>query len=579
MKRKISCFLIFIFYLAIELAHAAQAMYSVTIPENNWRIAKVSCQIMLKNGLLYMNNEGAEDVPNGYAHFIQNLNISDTTGSPLPVEDLGGARWKTKFQTTQPIILSYEVLLNHDESAFSWNDEIPYGREDCVFWTGRALFILSDTHDISVHFDIPTGWRVTTPWQSIKSQNNSFSVKDEVDLAESFILAGTHIESQVSMKDTELLIAIGGWLKESMQILQETVKKFPEPFTKLFHGAPKGRMLIILNPFNEKDSLTGSIFGRCVSALGGYPLTIENKTKWVHFFAHEFFHIWNGGTIRYAKQEYWFSEGFTEYYSYVMLARLGLISEQDFLNSLAVAFKEYLAKSGQISIRCAENENLFTFPLIYDGGRLFAASLDIKIRKYTNNRKSLDDLMQQMFQEFGETGSKYSMKDVIRIANSISGNDLTNFFEKYIEGANELPFEEYLGYAGLEAQKHIGKSQLSSEYVIKKLLQIQSLGHAPEGLIIHTPKDKAYQDKDVLVAIEGRPVKTHDDIRNIAENWKSGNQVTLTLKRGNREITIVIILGGEKGKVIMERTVEVTITKKKKITNKEQSILLGILNN
>ena len=108
---------------------------------------------------------------------------------------------------------------------------------------------------------------------------------------------------------------------------------------------------------------------------------------------HEVFHIWNGVAINFSEQEYWFSEGFTEYYSRITSARLGFTSENDFLRDLERACELYLSKSGELSIREAGRNKSANMDLVYQGGNLIAATLDVQIRKLTQNQKSLDDVM------------------------------------------------------------------------------------------------------------------------------------------------------------------------------------------
>ena len=108
--------------------------------------------------------------------------------------------------------------------------------------------------------------------------------------------------------------------------------------------------------------------------------------------------------INFREQEYWFSEGFTEYYSRIVSARLGLTSENEFLENLERACEAYLSKQGNLSIHRAGEDKGTNSGLVYQGGSLIAAVLDVQIRKLTQNRKSLDDVMKQMYREFGLTG-------------------------------------------------------------------------------------------------------------------------------------------------------------------------------
>ena len=60
-----------------------------------------------------------------------------------------------------------------------------------------------------------------------------------------------------------------------------------------------------------------------------------SRVDYYKLFAHEHFHSWTGGKIRNNEQEelnYWWTEGFTEYYSRVLALRSGGLSIEEFIN-------------------------------------------------------------------------------------------------------------------------------------------------------------------------------------------------------------------------------------------------------
>lgn len=257
-------------------------VYKVTISEENWRKAVVSCRLVTGDALsLWMNNNGAPRVSNGYAFFVRNLTAVDSFGNAVPIKDFGQARWKITPTVNESITLNYEVLLEHDKSDLPWGpDEAPYLTEDGVFWTGRALFIIADTNGITVHLDLPKGWHVSTPWQSVPGQACTFFLKNADELTEAFVFAGTHIEEQVKVGDTDILFAVGNKFKKSKGILQETAQKLLNAYVEMFGGTVTGRTLIVVNHQDRKGSFDGGVFGRSVSMLIGDEPNEENSERW-----------------------------------------------------------------------------------------------------------------------------------------------------------------------------------------------------------------------------------------------------------------------------------------------------------
>jgi len=263
----------------------------------------------------------------------------------------------------------------------------------------------------------------------------------------------------------------------------------------------------------------------------------------------------------------------------VMSARLGFIDVEDFLERIEQEAKYYLARVGQVSIRSAAEDPGFS-GLVGAGGILVAATLDLKIRSLTGNEKSLDDVMRKMYEEFGATDkTHYTAEDVVRIANSVSGSELTSFFDKYLIGTEALPLEDHLSFAGLDFQANIGEAKPSRDYVTRSLLRIRSLRHAhgKDGFLIRGSQAADLQDGDRLIAMAGIPVKTYDDVADAAKGWEPGDTVKLTLVRGKKEMTVDVSLSGKGDTVAMERDVEVSISRKKDMSDLEASILAAII--
>jgi predicted metalloprotease with PDZ domain len=293
--------------------------------------------------------------------------------------------------------------------------------------------------------------------------------------------------------------------------------------------------------------------------------------KAIHFESADYWFAETG------KQEYWFTEGFTDFYSIVVCTRLGFISEDEFLINLKRSWESYLSEQGKLSIREAGKNKFANRELVYDGGSLIAMALDLQIRALTQNRNSLDDVIKQMYQEFGLTRNMFTVNDVIRVVSQIAGEDFEPFFSKYVTGTERLPLEEYLKNVGVDAQIEFGEKLPNLRYILNEMLSIRVLRNMKAGslIIFRSPK---YQDGDRLIAINDTPVKTFDDIRRLAKDWNSGDIVTLTLERDGKEIILPTTLGGMSGKPPHEAvSVNINITPKIDRTEAQRVIWTGIL--
>ena len=187
--------------------------------------------------------------------------------------------------------------------------------------------------------------------------------------------------------------------------------------------------------------------------------------------------------------------------------------------------------------------------------------------------------MKQMYREFGLTEIRYTIDDVVRIVSQVAGEDFEPFFSKYVTGTERLPLEEYLKDTGVNVQIEFGEMLPRFGYIIHEMLGIGSFG-GPSGGGMFIERSQQFQNGDRLISINGTPVKTFDDIRRIAKDWKSGDMAELTLERKDEEITVPVTLGGRSEKPPLETDIiDVTVTKRADSTDSQRAIWSGMLGN
>ena len=576
----------------------ASASYEVRISDDEPRVAYIKCVLTPKSVgaisesrhrttktdrkplLLSMTRFGTEWLYDGYARYLQDLRVTDVNGETLPIEEIGKTQWVVEVENASPLTLQYKVLINHDERDWPFGrNEAPYVQEDCIFLPGYALFIVGEVKDIELKIDVPDSWHVSTPWEQIASDEHHFVCEDPEDLMFAYLVLGEYSKRLAKLGDAEIVIATGGRFKASIDEVQPTIKSLLHGYSDVFDAIPTGKILFVANPYGEKGHLGGGASGHSISVHIGGELDKASRRFWLPLVGHMVSSLWVGGrAIDFRGQEYWFSAGFTGYYSDIVSIRLGLTSETDFLRRFERRWESYLSQQGELSIREAGEDKSANRELVYDGGSLVAAALDLQIRTLTQNRSSLDDVMKQMYREFGLTDDTFTMGDVIRIVSQIAGEDFKPFFTKYVTGTERLPLEQYLKAAGMNAEIAFGERLPSLNYILFDMLQIKSFGGPTGGgmFIHHSPQ---YQDDDELIGINDTPVKFFDDIRKVAKDWKSGETVALTLKREGKEIILPITLSGDASKKppLELGPIDVTITKNIDSTDLQNAIWSRIL--
>lgn len=190
--------------------------------------------------------------------------------------------------------------------------------------------------------------------------------------------------------------------------------------------------------------------------------------------AHEFTHSWNGKFRRPADlwtpnfnvpmgdSLLWVYEGQTQYWGYVLTARSGMWTPEQFRDALAMVAANY--DRNRPGFRWRTLEDTTNDPTAahramlpyrswqmseeyYSGGQMMWLAVDAKIRALTHDRKSLDTFAQDFFGvDSGSFVTKtYTFDDVVNALNGVVKYDWAGFLDRYVDQL-EPPFTR-----GLEA--------------------------------------------------------------------------------------------------------------------------------
>jgi predicted metalloprotease with PDZ domain len=190
--------------------------------------------------------------------------------------------------------------------------------------------------------------------------------------------------------------------------------------------------------------------------------------------SHEYFHAWNVKRIRPAafihcdlnRENYttllWAFEGFTSYYDDLALLRSGVIELADWLEITAKTIGDVQRAPGRLRQTLAEasfdawskfyrpDENSPNAQVSYYAkGALLALALDLTLRRRTNGRVALDDVMRALWRQYGKTGRGVGDEDIRLIAEKLSGEDLKRFFAAGVHSTRELPLKKLLAPFGI----------------------------------------------------------------------------------------------------------------------------------
>ncbi|WP_400193299.1 hypothetical protein [Hymenobacter sp. B81] len=167
-----------------------------------------------------------------------------------------------------------------------------------------------------------------------------------------------------------------------------------------------------------------------------------------YMFNHEMMHPWMGGQIATAHEElnYWFTEGFTDYYALKNRLRSGDLTFDQWLkafNSDVIRRLYNNPQRNQPNYLIKDNywQNPSFAKLPYRRGALFAFWLDNRILRKSNYTRSLDDLMRELLQACRQPGQQFTDERFLALAQRYLNEDISYAFQKYVLHGVDLPLD------------------------------------------------------------------------------------------------------------------------------------------
>lgn len=456
-------------WLAVANSHAT-TNYSISLENPDQHLVQV--QILLPPGPalreLQLPVWNALYQIRDFAQYVNWVRAKDRTGRPLSLYKLDGSRWQIA-DAQDGVVVEYQMFVNSPG---------PFGAEvnfhHAFLNLAQILMYAVDARDspVTLRFShVPPQWHIATPLQASEggysAENYDRAADSPVEISDfqesDFDEGGGHyrviIDAEAADYDMEtikamlhkIVAAATGWMDDRPFDNYMFLYHFPR-------GPAGGGM---------EHSYSTAIAVNA-SALARDPGVLASVT------AHEFFHLWNVKRIRpqtlepvdYTKQNYtralWFSEGCTSTAADFIQLRSGLLDEHRFEQELASDIAELERRPAHLT-QSAEESSLDAwlegYPYYrhpersisyYNKGELLGIMLDLAVREASHEKASLREVFQWMNQNYAR--KKLFFKDsagVREAAETVSHADLKEFFTKYVEGTEEIPWNDFFRYVGL----------------------------------------------------------------------------------------------------------------------------------
>jgi predicted metalloprotease with PDZ domain len=368
-------------------------------------------------------------------------------------------------------------------------------------------------------------------------------------------------------------------LQADLKAICEAQIAFFEPRTK---RAPMERYVFLTMAVGDGyGGLEHRASTALICARADLPTTAAAKSaeisdgylKFLGLCSHEYFHTWNVKRIKPAAfapydlqaETYtpllWLFEGFTSYYDDLMLVRSGIIGEAAYLKLLGKTIGGVLRGSGRTKQSVADSsfdawgkyyrqdENAPNAIVSYYGkGSLIALAFDLTIRAKTGGKKSLDDVMQALWQRYGRdfyptVGRGVTEAEVEALFDEVSGVKLKSLFERYVRGTVDLPLAKLYAPFGVKLVDERRSARPSFDVGVGRDGNDCKLTQVHEGGAAHRAGLSA---GDILIALDGlRVAGTPSSLDGMLARYKVGDTVGVHAFRRDELMTFQVKLQGD----------------------------------
>ncbi len=455
------------------------------------------------------------------------------------------------------------------EYRIYWDDAGPFNTQlnthHAFVNFAEILFYIPDRRgeDTQAAFaDVPDGWKAVAELPA-GDQRESFSAASYDALVDAPVELGNYDEAKFDENGAHFRVVIDGGM-EGKAALLDGLHKITRYETTMMGGAPFNEYTFFfhIGPYAQAGS--GGMEHMNSTAISAGSVNGALRTA-----AHEFFHLWNVKRIRpqslqpvdYSREQWtralWFAEGVTSTYESLVMERTGLWTREEFYNDLASQISELdsrparLWKSVEESSLDAwlEKYDFYWRPdasiSYYNKGQILGDMLDLTIRDARDDAASLDDVMRSMNAEYAQRGRFYDDSDGVReVAEEVAGRSLADFFERYVAGTAEIPYNDFLGLAGLQLRA-TGEDAADIGFTTGRSID----GHAVvEEMEPGGPAEGAgVEEGDALLTINGESFPQFP-LRWMRDHVRPGQKIKLTIERGGAQKQVEFTAATQMGK-------------------------------
>jgi predicted metalloprotease with PDZ domain len=287
--------------------------------------------------------------------------------------------------------------------------------------------------------------------------------------------------TSIIIANAKIMVAVNSPNKKiTSSFVMENVKDVLNATANYLGGTlPVDRYTILIDLLDGASNSGG--FGALEHAYSTMFVLPESQPEYLvqtirDVTAHEFLHIVTPLSIHAEEisnfdfinpkmsEHLWLYEGCTEYTAQLIQVREGIMTVQDFINVITQKMNNADGYKKNISFTDMSKNVLVEYKEqynnVYEKGALIGMCLDLKLRNEFDGEYGLKNLLDDLAKSYGK---EKPFQDSILFSKigELTSPSIKNFLVRYVEGREELPFEEILALAGIQYYSEYKEMALS----------------------------------------------------------------------------------------------------------------------
>ena len=495
-------------------------------------------------------------------YLIQNYaaNVREWSAGDANVWKDGKSSWRVDVPAGEEVTFRYRYYAGVLDAGSSFLDD------EEAYFNGSNLFMMveglrAEEHRLTIA--APAEWVIET---QLRCEEGVYRARDYDHLIDSPVIAAAQVARETFVEDgTRFHLVFRDAEGVDTAAYVEPIRSITRTQARLFGGFPFREYRFLFHVRDrwhgvEHEDSSSIIVKR--SAILGAKSGDEGFDQLLSFASHELFHAWNVKRIvpaRFSPYDYWQEtptrllwamEGMTSYFGELSLPRAGVWTASRYLDHLAheietleaLPAREHLSLAqasfdGWLSDPAQMHDHSNAFFSFYNKGEVVSALLDLEIRRVTEGKRSLDDVMRLLWQEYGTTGRGLEENGVERAVARIA--DVGDFFHRYVDGTDPLPYAQSfdaIGIAFSSSHRAPRRPFLGARLKVHDgAVIVESVIRGAAGM------DAGLLPNDELVAIGGTRIANPAALEYVLRDATLGETVELVIARAGRVRSLSLI--------------------------------------